>query len=114
LPLGLLAGSSVVAFAALPERMGGLVSFVAVVLGIILDRLTRSRGVVPTGSRANWHLAVAGGAYVAALVLAVTVTRGGLLWVSVITAAIVLALFVAGSWVVRGQQAEGNAREPAS
>jgi len=114
LPLGLLAGSSVVAFAALPLRVGGLVSFVVVVLGIILDRLTRSRGIVPTGSRANWHLVVAGGAYVAALALAATVARGDLLWVSVVTATTVLALFAVGSWVVPGRRAVGNARGTAS
>lgn|GEM_PF-5603810 len=105
LPLGLLAGLSVVAFAALPLAMGGLVSFIVVVLGISLDRLTRLRGWVPTGARANWHLAIAGGAYVGALALAITVARGNSMWLSGISATVVLALFVAGSWVLRPSEA---------
>lgn len=105
LPLGLLAGLSVVAFAALPLGMGGLVSFVGVVLGGVLDRLTRPRDWVPKGAPANWHLTIAGGAYIGALALAITVARGNSLWLSGISATIVLALFVAGSWVLRPSDA---------
>jgi hypothetical protein len=109
LPLGLLAGISVLGFAVLPLQMGGLVSFIVVLAGIVLDRSVRGQGVVPRGPSARWHTVVSGVVYIGALVLAATVGRGELIWVAGIAAIGVLLVLLAGSWVsVRDQRPVGE------
>lgn len=99
LPLGLLAGASIVGFAALPLQMGGFVSLTMVLAGSVLDRSVRGRGLVPRGPAARWHTAISGAVYVGALVLAATVGRGELIWLAGTAAIGVFLVFVAGSWI---------------
>ena len=102
LPLGLLWGGSIVGFAALPIQMWGLVSACLAVSTVVLSRSVRGRGVVARGRVAGWHTAISAGAYIGAFILAATVARGELVWLSWVAALVVCVLCTAGSWLADG------------
>ena len=104
LPLGALAAAAVLAFALVPLSQAGFVSFGVVVLGVLIDRSTRSLGTRARGAAEVTHLVVAGSAFVFALILAATLGRGELYWVSVLGSSLVFLLFVIGGWVCERRQ----------
>lgn len=98
LPLGALAAGAVLAFALVPLPQAGFVSLGVVVLGILIDRSTRSLGTRARGTIEVTHLVVAASAFVTALALAATVGRGEYYWVSVLTSLLVFSVLVGGGW----------------
>jgi hypothetical protein len=97
LPLALVAAGAVFAFAALPLTMGGVVSFVAVALSILIARLaSRSFDPRPRGAGSIAYFVLAGVVFVGSLVLVATVARGEALWLAGVLAGLVFVVFLIG------------------
>jgi hypothetical protein len=104
LPLALVAAAAVFAFAALPLTMGGVVSFVAVAVSILIARFAR-RSFDPRlgGAGAIAYSVLAGVVFAGSLVLVATVARDDALWLAGVLAGLVFVVFLIGIWMPIGR-----------
>ncbi|MDN4612930.1 hypothetical protein P5G50_00580 [Leifsonia sp. F6_8S_P_1B] len=99
--LAAFAAGAIVAFASVPLRMSGLVSFLTVIVAITVDRSTRFiGGTRPRGRRATTYSVLAGLLFVVSLGLAVAAAHfGEAPWVAWMLAVVVFVVALAGAWV---------------
>jgi hypothetical protein len=102
--VGAVAGATIIVFAVLPLRLGGVAGFVTVVVLALVDRVARRRfDPKPRGWGAVAYFVFGGLIYAGSLGLAVTVAHDtDALWVAWLLAGLVFAVFVSAAWVPNG------------